>query len=247
MSRAALRAAHTIVRLWTRVYTWRLPGDLRERRLEEIESDLWEGEHHRSADNGGHAARVIARLLVGVPDDLGWRIEQEATMARRRTWMVAISGALGGLVLAAAWAAMAALADDAPTPPGVPRVAVFRTVAWPPPPPLPPPPPGIRPPASYSMIIYRVVEPGKSPGHKGLVRSVYPTIERVERLERQGRVVIRGTVDPNGRLTRARIERSIPAFDDAVLRILKEWPLSPATVAGRPVETEIVALARFRQ
>jgi hypothetical protein len=37
-----LQLSVAAVRLWTRVYTWRMPRSVREARIAEIESDLWE-------------------------------------------------------------------------------------------------------------------------------------------------------------------------------------------------------------
>jgi hypothetical protein len=36
------RAAIAAARMWARLYTWRMPRTLREARIAEIESDLWE-------------------------------------------------------------------------------------------------------------------------------------------------------------------------------------------------------------
>ena len=71
-----LRTAVRVARLWTRVYTLGMPAELRAARLTEIESDLWECQH----DPGRPArpAEMIARVLLGIPDDILWRMEQSA-------------------------------------------------------------------------------------------------------------------------------------------------------------------------
>ena len=78
MSVSLVMIAVGLTRLWTRLYTCRLPDDLRNARRAEIESDLWDWRHDVRA--GGHdqptAMRLLARLICGVPDDLSWRIEQ---------------------------------------------------------------------------------------------------------------------------------------------------------------------------
>lgn len=53
---------------WVELYTRGLPAGLREERLAEIESDLWE---HRRA--GASAGAILSRCLRGVLADLGWR------------------------------------------------------------------------------------------------------------------------------------------------------------------------------
>jgi hypothetical protein len=68
--------AVALVRLWTRLYTWRLPGDVRDARRAEIESDLWEFQHdNERVPTVGSAAHLIARVIRGVPDDLSWRAD----------------------------------------------------------------------------------------------------------------------------------------------------------------------------
>lgn len=63
-----------LVRLWTRVYTLGTPAAVRDARLSEIECDLWECQH--DADRSTNAFEILTRLLLGIPDDLLWRLEQ---------------------------------------------------------------------------------------------------------------------------------------------------------------------------
>lgn len=68
--------ASKVVRGWVRVYTSRLAPPLRERRLDEIESDLWE--HRREAKAAGLGStqtgiEIVGRWLLGIPADLAWR------------------------------------------------------------------------------------------------------------------------------------------------------------------------------
>jgi hypothetical protein len=44
--------------------------DLRSMRLGEIESDLWEARHDTPPLSAWH---LLARLISGIPADLGWR------------------------------------------------------------------------------------------------------------------------------------------------------------------------------
>ncbi|HUF53835.1 MAG TPA: hypothetical protein VMR52_08695 [Dehalococcoidia bacterium] len=71
-----LAIAIALTRLWTAFYTRGLPPDLRSRRREEIDCDLWE--HRRLAQFQGStstAAEILQRLIFGLPADLVWRLE----------------------------------------------------------------------------------------------------------------------------------------------------------------------------
>jgi TonB family protein len=239
--------ARGLVRAWTRLYTWRLPPVLRDRRCEEIESDLWESEHDAVCADAGHAARTIVRLLIGVPDDLGWRLEQEGTMRVSRAVMMTVSTAACAIVATAFWLVQASLATDAPPAPQAPRAMASDTPA--PEPPPPPPPPALpgkhaaRPSFEYATVAYRVVGGGASPRLAKNVRTVYPPIARAAALE--GTVVVRATVMPDGRLSNTRVVRSIPIFDQAVLDAVRQWQFTPTRIDARPVETPIEVVARF--
>jgi hypothetical protein len=113
MSAAMLSLAASLVRAWTRVYTWQLPADLAAARRAEIASDLWEQLHDGSA--GGPPARalqMIARLLAGIPDDVLWRVGEVEifdSVAGRR--MVAVAAAV---VIVVSLVAMPALLAGSP-------------------------------------------------------------------------------------------------------------------------------------
>lgn len=68
--------AATVVRGWVAVYTRGLPGELRDGRRAEIESDLWA--HAEDAYVAGHPptsldAEMLVRLATGIPADIAWR------------------------------------------------------------------------------------------------------------------------------------------------------------------------------
>jgi uncharacterized protein (TIGR03435 family) len=94
------RAAVACVRGWTRIYTWGMPSAMRDRRRNEIESDLWESQSHVSASH------ILLRLVRGIPDDLGWRAEQVAVAEILGPGSIALSGRVLGAVLfvSAMWA-----------------------------------------------------------------------------------------------------------------------------------------------
>jgi hypothetical protein len=136
----ALGLATALVQTWTRVYTWRLEPAVRDRRRAEIDSELWEFE--RDPERGAYpAAHTIARLLIGIPDDLSWRADCVSThrtplRARLRVaaWTVATV-----VVIAALYILPLMTAATLPPLPDKPRV---RMPAPPPPPPPPCAPPG---------------------------------------------------------------------------------------------------------
>ena len=136
MTSSGVRIAAAIVRAWTRAYTSGLPAELRDARRDEIESDLWESAHDPGSSRMA-GVQTIARMLIGMPDDVGWRNEQAGrSMARR--WGVAL--ALGVVAVVALW-----LVSETARPTEIPEIQQLRfnnrPSLDPPPPPLPPPPP----------------------------------------------------------------------------------------------------------
>ena len=89
--------ASALARAWVRLYTRRMPPDLRELRRAEIDADLWE--QQRDAREGGVpqatvAVETLLRTVIGIPDDVGWCFE--ATSARRAA---AIEGRIGTMAI----------------------------------------------------------------------------------------------------------------------------------------------------
>jgi len=98
VNRAAL--ASGLTRTWTWTYTRGLPLDVREARCAEIDSDLWEQQREAGLigrDERQVALHVLARLALGIPADLLWRLERGIPSPTRRT-QVNESGAIRGLV-----------------------------------------------------------------------------------------------------------------------------------------------------
>ena len=105
------RAAAGVTRWWTRCYTAGLPLDLREARRAEVESDLWE-----SLADGGTARHILARLALGIVDDLTWSLTLMDTDSRAATaWSI---GSLAVFVLSWLWLSLA------------PESLVMRESAW---------------------------------------------------------------------------------------------------------------------
>ena len=72
-----------LTRWWTRFYTLGLPGEIREARCAEIESDLWESLH----DPEIASAQILPRLAGGVVDDVCWRATHVPTESRTM-WLI---------------------------------------------------------------------------------------------------------------------------------------------------------------
>jgi lipopolysaccharide/colanic/teichoic acid biosynthesis glycosyltransferase len=65
--------------VWVRLYTHGLPAEVRDRRRQEIASDIFEQRRY-DADEGhlpdAVAVRLLARWVCGIPSDLSWRHSQ---------------------------------------------------------------------------------------------------------------------------------------------------------------------------
>ena len=108
---SAERSARLVLR-WVAVYTRGLPADVRQDRRDEIADDLWS--QRDDAAESGRADRsvsgeILARLLLGIPADVGWRLEQRApgvrqapatnpTTGSRAVAVLAILGGIGWLI-----------------------------------------------------------------------------------------------------------------------------------------------------
>lgn len=137
MNAPLARLAATLVRVWTRVYTWGMDPVDRDSRRDEIESDLWESLHDEASSEAAIAGRIVLRLLGGVADDLRWRVEEPSLDARARVTL-AIAG-VGVLVAGILLFVIARPGTLPPVPP--PPAPTARGVGLIPPPPPPPPPP----------------------------------------------------------------------------------------------------------
>ena len=91
MNGRVVRLAVALVQIWTQVYTYGLEAPQRQRRQAEIDSDLWEFREdavRRELRDHIAATAMIARLVLGMPDDLPWRWEEtmNGAVARRTPW-----------------------------------------------------------------------------------------------------------------------------------------------------------------
>ncbi len=76
-----------LVRKWVRLYTMGLPAEDKKTRRDEIDSDLWEQKQDAAGSGNGTGAawNIFGRLLLGIPDDLSWRMENEKNVQRRES------------------------------------------------------------------------------------------------------------------------------------------------------------------
>ena len=118
---------HLLVRIWTHLYTFALPSEIRERRRAEIESDVWESEH--DPDVPHHA--FVFRVLRGMPADVLWRLEVAPSRQHTRAAVGALAGA--GVLALALWA-LVGQPVPRPAPPRRPIPITLRLMPPPPPP-----------------------------------------------------------------------------------------------------------------
>ncbi len=79
MSRFLVGLASAFARGWTFLYTSGLPPLFRDARRREIACDLYEltRDAERSGTLGGATAlQIVLRTVLGVGDDVSWRVEQ---------------------------------------------------------------------------------------------------------------------------------------------------------------------------
>src|SRR5262245_8337787 len=71
------------VRRWVALYTRGLPADARRDRTDEVASDLWcqLADAEVSGEGAATGADILARLVLGIPADLRWRLDQPGAPA----------------------------------------------------------------------------------------------------------------------------------------------------------------------
>jgi protein TonB len=106
------------------------------------------------------------------------------------------------------------------------------TEAPPPPPPPPPPPAPVR-----------VGGQIKQPTQLKRVNPVYPAIAQSARV--QGIVIIEAVIGQNGRVTEAKVLRSIPLLDAAALEAVKQWEYTPTLLNGVAVPVIMTVTVNF--
>jgi TonB family protein len=119
----------------------------------------------------------------------------------------------------------------APTPQGAP-----------PPPPPPPPPPGLEP-APWASGAIRVGGAVLQPTKTKHVNPAYPEIAQSAKV--QGVVIIEALIGVDGKVTNARVLRSIPLLDQAALDAVMQWEFTPTLLNGQPVPVLMTMTVQF--
>jgi hypothetical protein len=114
-----------------------MPEQARRIRRAEIASDLWESQRDSNRGDLRTAANLMARLAIGIPDDLGWRLEQAPLAGRRFEKAAALAAAV---CLTALWLFTSLRMTELPRPQTPAPLIDVAVVPSPPPPPPPPPP-----------------------------------------------------------------------------------------------------------
>ena len=116
-----------------------------------------------------------------------------------------------------------------------------QSVAMGPMPPPPPPPPAPPYPAPSAPV--RVGGNIKTPTKVKDVRPLYPPDAQAAKI--QGVVIIEATINADGRVSDARILRSIPMLDDAALAAVREWEFTPTYLNGAAVPVIMTVTVNF--
>ena len=244
MSRA-LRFASAIVRTWTRLYTWRMPEAVRDARRDEIESDLWESAHDPGSRAHG-ARQVFVRLALGIPDDLRWRLEEDAMKGSLP--LRVFTGVVACVAVLVIWAALGLRSLPLPSVPGAPASGP-RAAVPPPPPPPPPLAPGQSQPAAADFQLRYGETSYTSPGGASTPRKIkdvapiFPPIAVMYGVG--GTVTLEATVDEQGRVADARILKAARIFEQPSIDAVKQWEFEPARRHGAPVPVVIGVTVQF--
>ena len=129
-----------------------------------------------------------------------------------------------------------------PPPAPTPRASATQRRPGVPPPP-PPPSPSRMEPSFASDGTARVGGSIKAPTKVRDVRPVYPPIAMAAAV--QGVVIIEATIDTDGRVSDARILRSIPLLDQAALDAVSQWEFTPTLMNGVPIPVIMTMTVNF--
>jgi TonB family protein len=75
------------------------------------------------------------------------------------------------------------------------------------------------------------------------VMPVYPATAKSARVG--GIVTIEATIDTDGKVSEARVVKSIPLLDQAALDAVKQWEYRPSTRDGKPVPVVVTVNVNF--
>ncbi len=109
--------------------------------------------------------------------------------------------------------------------------------------PMPPPPPPPPPPGYEGMAPVRVGGNIKAPTKTRDVRPIYPAEAQAAGVT--GVVIIEATIDPAGRVSDAKVLRSIPILDQAAVEAVRQWEFTPTLLNGAPVPVIMTVTVNF--
>jgi len=240
MSGIFLRASVAAARLWTHIYTYGLPSELRDARREEIACDVWHAT--QATDNGSGwliGSHIVLRVLLGIPDDLGWRMECRQD-ARWAIWPSA-AGTLAVVAIAGAWA-LARVAVP-PLPP-IPELRMAVEPTDPPPPPPPPPAATARTGTSpapfhvtYGRAFYTIATRGAAPARIKEVPAVYPPILAAAAIE--GVVILQGRITESGRVADLRVVQPRGLLTQTAFDAIRQWEFEPGGDAANTLTVSV--------
>jgi periplasmic protein TonB len=84
----------------------------------------------------------------------------------------------------------------------------------------------------------------KEPKRVKYVDPKYPDIARTARV--QGVVILECVISPQGKVTEAKVLRSIPLLEQAALEAVKQWVYTPTLLNGVPVPVVMTVTVNFR-
>jgi protein TonB len=104
-------------------------------------------------------------------------------------------------------------------------------------------PPVVVKPAAAPQEPVRIGGTIRQPQKVRNVDPVYPPIAQAARV--QGIVIIEATLSPDGKMSNARILRSIPLLDQAALDAVRQWEYTPTMLNGVPVPVIMTITVMF--
>jgi protein TonB len=114
------------------------------------------------------------------------------------------------------------------------------TAAATPPPALPAPPPPTPPQAPAPVRVGGAI---KAPQKTKDVKPIYPEAARTARVE--GIVILEATIGVEGKVTNAKVLRSIPQLDAAALDAVRQWEYTPTLLNGGAVPVVMTVTVNF--
>jgi protein TonB len=115
----------------------------------------------------------------------------------------------------------------------------------PPPPPPPPPPPSAREtsPPSWATDAIRVGGNVRQPTKTKHVNPMYPELAQSAKV--QGVVIIEARIGIDGKISHARVLRSVPLLDQAALDAVMQWEFTPTLLNGQAVPVMMTMTVQF--